>query len=106
MLTLNSPPKIGLHDAKINQREAAGILGVAYPTCCRYMTSGVKGVRLPSAKIGGKRVTTREAVAWFFEAVQIAEAQQRDGADAPAPDDESLDEAAADLEAAADAAGL
>lgn len=106
MVALTSPPPIPFDADKLSQREAARLLGVSFQTCSRWMTKGRLGVRLPSVPLGGKRVTTRAAIAWWWEAIQVAEAQRRDGIDAEASDNESYDEAAADLEAAADAAGI
>ncbi|MEM9752027.1 MAG: DUF1580 domain-containing protein [Planctomycetota bacterium] len=55
----------------MTQREAARLLGVSFPTACRYMVNGRHGVRLPSLKIGGKRWTTREAIDWFISELQF-----------------------------------
>lgn len=104
--TLTAPPIISIDDRKITQREAARLLGVSFPTASRYMTAGRHGVRLPSAKIGGKRLTSREAVAWFFRAVQVAEElHHRD----PHLDDDLDDDLAAEareLDAIAEREGL
>lgn len=70
------PPVIRLSDTRISQREVAAMLNVSFPTASRYMNAGRHGIRIPSAKVGGKRTTTREAVAWWFEAVQEAGAVQ------------------------------
>lgn len=98
-----TPPRIGLDDDRITQREAARLLGVSFPTCCRYMQTGRLGVRLPSLKLGGKRWTTREACDWF-----VTELQRRDGSGEPPTDagEREWDDDKADLEAELAAKGL
>lgn len=105
MVTLNSPPVIGIDDDKITQRQAAQLLGVSFPTASRYMTAGRHGCRLPSAKIGGKRLTSREAVSWFFEAIQLAEMQNERGS-MPEMESDFDPEAEAEIERVAEAEGL
>ena len=102
MLATDPPPVISIDDDKITQRQAAKLMGVSFPTASRYMTAGRLGVRLPSAKVGGKRHTTREAVAWWFGAVQVAEAARH----APAPPADDRDDDEHDFEAEADRLGL
>lgn len=105
MLSVSHPPSISLSDTKITQREAARLLGVSFPTASRYMTRGRLGVRLPSAKIGGKRLTTAAAVEWFFEALQHAE---QDAVENAASNEvhNTEERGHAHIEAEADAEGL
>lgn len=74
---LQSPPApaIGLEDPRVSQVDAAHRLGVSLPTISRYMTAGIRGVKLPSVKLGGRRCTTEASIQWFFRAIQSLESE-------------------------------
>ncbi|MEM7575906.1 MAG: DUF1580 domain-containing protein [Planctomycetota bacterium] len=100
---MSETPEIGLDDPKLTQRQAAQLLGVSFPTCSRYMTRGTRGVRLPSLRLGGKRLTTREAVEWFVSELQRIDA----GLEASREmDEDAWADDQADLEAELAAEGL
>lgn len=49
-----------------------GKRGISVPTVWRWCSRGIKGVRLETTMIGGTRMTSREAVARFFERLTAA----------------------------------
>ncbi|NLF68882.1 MAG: DUF1580 domain-containing protein [Candidatus Anammoximicrobium sp.] len=71
---------------------AAKSIPVAPSTIWRWHRHGVKGCRLDTILIGGKRFTSVEALQRFSEALTAADERSRDGEDAvqsPAARDES-----------------
>ncbi len=67
-----------LEEKKVSMTELARQLGVTIPTIWRWRQRGVRGVRLETFMIGGRRFTTQEAHRRFVEATTAA-------ADGPQP---------------------
>lgn len=83
--------------------EAAATLDLHVSTLHRWRLRGIKGVRLETCRIGGKRVTSREAVQRFNERVTAA----ADGEPAPRPEtDAAREKRLAKVEAECAAAGI
>jgi hypothetical protein len=61
-----------LKEERLTLTQLAKELGVDVCTTWRWSTRGVRGVRLDSYAIGGKRYTTREALERFTAASTIA----------------------------------
>jgi len=47
-------------------------------TCHRWYVRGIRGRKLETVLIGGRRFTTREALHRFFKAISDSEAHQQD----------------------------
>ncbi len=50
--------------------------GRSNATMARYIQKGIRGVKLETVKIGGRRYTSREAIARFITAQNAADAPQ------------------------------
>lgn len=61
-----------LAEKRLSITELAGQLGVAIPTVWRWRQKGVRGVRLETFMLGGRRFTTQEAHRRFVERTTAA----------------------------------
>lgn len=64
MLDLLSEPPLSLKEAARRVRPSRP---VSIPTIVRWVTSGVRGTKLESALLGGRRVTTEAALGRFLK---------------------------------------
>lgn len=71
-------------------QQLSACLSVHPATVYRWASSGIAGVRLRCASLGGRRATTREWLQEFFDAVEIARdrAQRRAPASANTAEEE------------------
>ena len=53
----------------VSMAKAAHIYSVSVSTVHRWRSRGIRGVTLETARLGGKRVTTREALSRFHQRV-------------------------------------
>ncbi|HMP07662.1 MAG TPA: DUF1580 domain-containing protein [Lacipirellulaceae bacterium] len=75
-----------LSETRVSLTELARQEGVAVSTAWRWAARGVRGARLESIAVGGKRYTSLEAFARFVEATTRAAQSDRSTVDArPAP---------------------
>jgi len=93
-----------LAERRVSMTELARQLGVTIPTIWRWRQRGVRGIRLETFMLGGRRFTTQEAHCRFVEATTAA----ADGPQAATPARTNRQrEAAIDrAERALDAAGI
>ena len=61
-----------LTESRISISELAQMLGVTTPTVWRWRKFGVRGVRLETFMLGGRRYTTRESHRRFVERTTAA----------------------------------
>ncbi len=61
-----------LDENRVSMTELARQLGVTIPTIWRWRQRGVRGVRLETFMLGGRRFTTQEAHRRFVEATTLA----------------------------------
>ena len=61
-----------LEENRLSLTQLAKREGVATPTTWRWAQRGIKGVRLETINVGGRRFTTTEAFARFVEATTAA----------------------------------
>jgi len=93
-----------LSERRVSMTELARQLGVTIPTIWRWRQRGVRGVRLETFMIGGRRFTTQEAHRRFVEATTAAaDGPQQDTA---ARTNRQRAAAIARAEAELDAAGI
>ena len=71
MIVQSAPPSL-LDEDTLTLTKLAQELDVHTSTIWRWTTRGIDGVRLESARLGGKRITSREAVKRFSAATTAA----------------------------------
>ena len=56
---------------RLSLNEVAGALGIHVATVWRWVLRGVRGRKLPSVMIGGRRYVARKALATFLDAQNV-----------------------------------
>ncbi len=91
-----------LAESRLSLSELARREGVAVPTTWRWAQRGVRGVKIETFAIGGRRYTTAEAFARFVEATTAA----AQGVTPPARTNRQREAAIAKAEAELDKLGV
>jgi predicted DNA-binding transcriptional regulator AlpA len=65
-----SPPSSILDKPRLSIIQTAKTVGVSRPTIDRWLSFGVRGVVLPSVRIGGRRFVLRSDLEAFFRRLQ------------------------------------
>ena len=95
--TQEQPLPLALLSREVTNRD--GDRGINVSTMFRWIQRGVKGVRLETVMIGGIRMSSREALARFFQATTRAANGEAPAVSTPKQRERAIAEAAAELQA-------
>ena len=62
------------HEEPLSLAQAGKILGKSHPTIYRYCVEGVRGVKLPTIRLGKARLTSISAIQSFLDRLADVEA--------------------------------